>query len=217
MEATHYIFVDFENVQSVDLNLVEGKAVQVILFVGKAQTKVDFNLAEAIHRHSSQVRPVKVESSGPNALDFVLSCEMGGLCATQPKGVYHIVSKDRGFDAVVNHLAAHKIQITRHDSFAAVPILRGSAPAAMPTPVNPAPKAAKKPTPPTLDERVTVIREWLVRCQANRPGREKTLVSSIHAKFGKELSEPEVQAVIKKLKAQKVLTVGPSGTVTYHL
>ncbi len=36
----HYVFVDFENVQAVKLELIRGRPVMVIMVVGKDQTKV---------------------------------------------------------------------------------------------------------------------------------------------------------------------------------
>ncbi|MBI2498594.1 MAG: hypothetical protein HYV75_11965 [Opitutae bacterium] len=78
---THFVFVDFENVPSIDLALVAGKPVHVTLLIGKNQTKRETSLSVQLHAHAGQVAPIEVGASGRNALDMVLS----GLCPPLPK------------------------------------------------------------------------------------------------------------------------------------
>jgi hypothetical protein len=209
MEPTHHIYVDFENVQSIRLELIAGKAVTVTLVLGSQQNSVPVELTGKLMEYASQVRLVKTKASGKNALDFVLTCELGGRCATRPDDVYHIVSRDKGFDAVIEHLIAHKIRVSRHESFATVPVL-SVAPAA-------ASNTSKKPTPPTLEGRVAAILEKLEKNSTNRPARTKTLLSTIDAHFGRELPGAAVQAIVDRLAAQRKIRISATGAVTYAL
>ncbi|MES1168419.1 MAG: hypothetical protein ABUL61_04545, partial [Oleiharenicola lentus] len=66
---TYFVFVDFENVPTADLGLVEGKPVHVTFLIGKKQTWLDLTLVKQIHRLATQVELVEVGASGHNALD----------------------------------------------------------------------------------------------------------------------------------------------------
>ena len=212
MEIVHHIYVDYENVQNITLPLIAGKPVTVTLVLGSQQNTLPVELTNHLLLHASQVRLVKTKASGKNALDFVLACELGGYCAHQRDAAYHIISKDKGFDAVVEHLSSHGIKVNRHESFAAVPILRPARPE-RPAGQN----TAKRPTPPTLDERAKAMLEWLSRNATNRPAKTRTLHSSIHAYFGRELSEPEVIAVVDRLAAQRKISISGTGAVSYTI
>lgn len=222
---THYIFVDLENVPSVDLDLVAGKPVKVILLAGKGQTRVDWNLAESIHRHSAQVRLVKADSSGPNALDFVLAWELGTQSAADKAGSYHVVSKDRGFDAMIAHMKSRGLEAARHPSFASVPALEcADVPAAKPE--APAPKSkstpkAKSKVPPlnspqlTPKARAEEVRRWLAKYPENRPKRKLALVKLIKSNIASDLSDDDLKAVLERLIARRIITITDNGAVTY--
>jgi hypothetical protein len=209
MQVWHHIYVDYENVQSVKLALIAGKPATVTLVLGSRQNSLPLELTKALLDHATQVRLVETKASGKNALDFVLACELGGRCATQPMAEYHIISKDKGFDAIIEHLTGHGIRVTRHESFDAVPLFKPAGSAVHNT--------VKKPTPPTLDGRVTAILDKLAKLTANRPAKTKTLLSTIHAHFEKELSVSEVQAIVDKLTAQKKIRISTTGAVTYAI
>jgi hypothetical protein len=156
--VTHYLFVDFENVQSVNLDLIAGKPVMVIMVIGKDQTKVPLELVEQLMTFSSQVRLVRTEVKGKNALDFVLSAEVGAQGVADPNGTFHIISRDKGFDALVAHFRGHDRSAARHDAFVKVPILSTSstpatpsrpAPTAPATRATPSPRAAATKSPAT--------------------------------------------------------------------
>ena len=51
----NYIFVDYENVQEVDLDLIVGKAVKVFLVVGQRRKTLPSLLARQIHQYHDQV------------------------------------------------------------------------------------------------------------------------------------------------------------------
>jgi PIN domain len=216
MTAPHFIFVDFENVQSVKLDLISGKPVHVIVVVGRDQTKVPMSLVQQLMEHSGQVKLIQTEVKGKNALDFVLSGEVGMHVARHAGGSFHIISRDKGFDALISHLRATGVEAARHDAFIKVPVLAASGavkkltPAAAPAPVKKA--AAVRGTPPA--QRLEKMKARLAPGMANRPKRLKNLLGLMKDRLG-VLTEAESAALLEKLKATGLLSVSATGAVTY--
>ena len=51
------------------------------------------------------------------ALDFALAYYVGRAVMSDPTGHFHIVSKDTGFDPLIEHLRSRHIHAYRHNSF----------------------------------------------------------------------------------------------------
>jgi len=236
--ATHYIFVDFENVQSVKLDLIAGKPVMVIMVIGKDQTKVPLELVEQLMTFSSQVRLVRTEVKGKNALDFVLSAEVGAQGVADPNGSFHIISRDKGFDALVAHFRSHDRSAARHDAFAKVPIL--SAPASRAATPSPRPPATKSPatttTPkkspasrkaaapdPTPDLDFTVVsadklarfKERIAPGTPNRPKTTRALRGLIKDKLGARLSGADIEDILHELSSDGSIVIASNGAISY--
>jgi hypothetical protein len=195
---THSVFVDFENVPTVDLALIADQPVHVTLLIGEKQKRLDLALVRQIHRHASRVTLIEVGGSGRNALDLVLACHLGKAVVTHPRGIFHIISKDKDFNPLIAHLRADEVNVARHDAFAALPFLR-----AAPETVEP-------------DERLAKLIDRLRHKTASRPVRRKTLLSHIHAFYANRLSQEEVEAVIATLQQQGIITIDDKGRVSYH-
>src|SRR5437588_13108362 len=118
MGRTNYIFVDYENVHEVDLDLVAGKQVVVHLVLGEKHKKLPLEMVERLLKYPQQVRLVKAGKTGNNALDFVLAYRVGVESKADPEGYFHIVSRDTGFDALILHLRKHHVLARRDESFA---------------------------------------------------------------------------------------------------
>lgn len=195
---TNYIFVDFENTQELALDLIEGKPVKVFLVLGGKQERLPVALVKQLLKYAAQIEVIETEQTGNHALDFVLACQIGAQSVTDPGGFFHILSRDKGFDAVIRHLKERKIFGARHEEFAKIPVLMEV-------------KAL------TLSERVEQMRVRFANPKTTRPARLKTLQSSINAIFQKQLSEAEIQATVEGLTKAKVLSVAADGKVTYLL
>src|SRR5436190_7135804 len=105
----NHVFVDFENVHKVDLSVIGSKAVSFTLLVGPRQTKLDAALVEKLFEHAVSVELVRLTSSGRNALDFTLAYYVGRAVAADPTGVFHIISKDAGYDPLIAHLRSRHV------------------------------------------------------------------------------------------------------------
>lgn len=195
----HYVFVDFENVPTVDLALIAGQSVHVTLLIGEKQKKLELTLVHQIHRNAAQVTLVEVGASGRNALDMVLACHLGQAVVMTPGAAFHIISKDKDFNPLVAHLRANEVNIARHDNFAALPFLQ--------------PAAAKLPDP---DRRLNKLITGLRNAGASRPVRRKTLVSHIQDLFANRLTDAEVKSIIATLQQRGVIAIDERDRVSYE-
>lgn len=121
---TNYVLIDFENVQPRNLELLQKHPFEVYVFVGENQTKIPYDLAEAMQAMGEKARHIKISGNGPNALDFHIAFYIGQLAAEDPEGYFHIISKDQGFDPLIRHLRNQKIKALREKDLAEIPLLR---------------------------------------------------------------------------------------------
>jgi hypothetical protein len=197
MNRTQHIFVDLENVHEVDLDLVADTQAVVHLVLGERHKTLPLEMVERLMKYKEQVRLVKTGKSGKNALDFVLAYRVGVESVADPKGFFHVISRDTGFDALILHLRKHHILARRDETFA----------------------RAFDVEPPTVApaDRVKTVTEKLTKNIKNRPKRKKTLVSQINAFFGKKLTDAELEEIVQKLIAGKVIEIGSKGEVVYKV
>jgi len=217
---TYFVFVDFENVQEVDLALVEGKPVHVTLLIGKNQTWLDLALVQQIRRMPNQIELLEVGASGHNALDLTLAHYLGRAVERIPEANYAIVSKDKDFDPMIAHLSNRGVQVVRKDSFAALSFLhpaKSVAPAksrpplklvaAKPTPAAKAPAAAK---PTKAAEKLAKLIKHL---RNSPPSSRMKLEHMIVAFYKSALPAGGVAGVIDALVRQRIVLVDDAGKV----
>jgi hypothetical protein len=196
----NHVFVDFENVHEIDLEVVGRKSVQFTLLLGPRQTRLDVNLVEKLLAHAQTVQLVRLTADGKNALDFALAYYMGRAVVADPTGFFHIVSKDTGFDPLVAHLRSKHIRAHRHPDFTTLTLAGTSKP--------------KLPLPAALVDRAL---EHLRRSSTARPKRKKTLISHLLALTGNHATQAEVLDVIEDLRQAGHLAIDEKDAVTYRL
>jgi hypothetical protein len=223
-----YILIDFENVKppAADLKLIRGSGYRVRLFHGPHQTKFDADIVKALQPLGTQVEFVQCERSGKNALDFHIAFYLGrmlpeseGAAAPGDRERFFIVSKDSGFDVLLDHVrqlgydAARVVNIREAlgmgEPADAVAVLKPTAK----TPAARKPAAAKaqpetetaKPAPP-LSGKAEKPDAWsrvienLRDHPNNRPTTSKTLDRHIATLLGKETSPETVTELISRLQ-----------------
>jgi PIN domain len=104
------LFIDYENVTQVKLSSLQQPNLKIFIFVGCAQVKIPFELVREAHQLGASVEWIGVEGTGPNALDFHIVFYLGQISIQSPTSNYIILSRDRGFDPLIQHLA--KLGIT---------------------------------------------------------------------------------------------------------
>jgi hypothetical protein len=226
MNRTHYIFVDFENVHEVDLDLVAERPAVVVLVLGERHKKLPVDLVKKLLKYSAQVRLVEAGRSGRNALDFVLAYLIGVQSTTDRAGHFHILSRDKGFDALIEHLKKNDIFADRHEAFARIPVLRTGATAApakapiprkQPAAERPRRQRAKARPAPAPPDRVQETIDWFANHTTNRPKTRPKLVSHIHTHYGKRLTTAESDTIVRELAARDSIEITPQGKVLYKV
>jgi hypothetical protein len=185
---TNFILIDFENVQPSALDILTQDHFKLMVFVGASQSKVPFETAAALQQLGERAEYVKISGNGSNALDFHIAYYIGKLAAADTSAFFHIVSKDTGFDPLVQHLKSHGILAGRVKDIADIPLVRTS--------------TAKTPT-----ERNQATLTWLQQTKASKPRTVKTLSSSIGSLFQKQLTDEQVAAIVKWLADEGHLVV----------
>ena len=223
MNRTHYIFVDFENIHEVQLDLIENKPVVVVLVLGERHKKLSVDLVKQLLKYPAQVRLVEAGLSGRNALDFVLAYLIGVQSTTDRAGHFHILSRDKGFNALIEHLKKNDILADRHESFVKIPVFAVKAVTATATAGGPAKpgrarrKKRSSASAPAPSDRTKETIEWFATHTLNRPKTEKRLISHLYTHFGKRLSTGELAAMVKDLGARAAIEITPQGKVIYKV
>lgn len=196
MKRTNYVLIDYESVQPNQLELLNRDGFVAYVFVGKAQTRLSFETVAAIQDLGERAKYIKISGAGPNALDFHIAFYIGQIGATDPDAFFHIISKDKGFDPLIEHLRERKVFSVRSETIGEIPIIRAS-------------------TAKTTKERMGLAIDRL-RSGNSRPKTLPALRSAIDAILYKQVGEPELQAVIDQMVKAGYVTV-TNEKVTFKL
>ena len=195
--ATNYVLIDFENVHPKNLELLTKHPFKVFVFVGANQTKLPFDLADSMQLLGNDAKYIKISGNGQNALDFHIAYYVGELAGKDADAQFHIISKDKGFDPLIKHLASRKIRIKRVKDIAEIPLLR-------------------VPVGTSNDEKIAAIVKNLGGRGQSRPRKLKTLENTINNLFTKKLDKDELSTLTKELQKRKLIVVN-KGNVSYKL
>lgn len=204
----NHVFVDFENVHTVDSTLIGTKTVSFTLLLGAKQTKLDATLVEKMLTHAANVELIRLTSSGKNALDFALSYYVGRKVLADPTAYFHIISKDKGYDPLIEHLRARHINARRHDDFASLTF--SHKPKESPAPTKMAPAEGE-------DGLMTRIVERLRKNVTNRPKKKTTLLSHLKSNLGKDATEADAAGMFEQLRKAGHLELDAKGAITYRV
>ena len=196
---THYILIDYENVQTKSLAVLQGapnQAFHIMVFVGTNQSKIPIELVSSMQSFGEKAEYIQITGSGRNALDFHIAYYLGALTEREPKAIFHVISKDTGYDQLIRHLKAKRINVARQKDLFDIPWLSSD---------------NKKPA----DEQLTAIVENLSARGNSRPRKVKTLKNSIHSLFGNKLEPERIDNLVKDLQERKYIVVKQEN-VTYR-
>jgi hypothetical protein len=208
-----HVLVDFENVCDIDTTMLESKNVTFTLLLGAGQDKLNVALVEQLLLHAPSVQLVRLTSRGKNALDFALAYYLGHAVASAPQTSFHIVSKDTGFDPLIEHLQSRQIRISRHNDF--TDLTASTMPQAG---ASPKPKVASKAkTAPSNGDATDHALTQLRKVSANRPKSRKSLLSFLTSHLGTDMTETGAATVIESLSKAGNLAIDTKGAVTYAL
>jgi len=219
--AVDHVFVDFENVHTIDRNIFDARTVHLTLLMGSRQTRLDMTLVETLLQHAVTVEFVRLKTSGRNALDFTLAYYVGRAVLANPSGCFHILSKDAGYDPLIEHLRSKNVWIKRHDNCTTL-TSPSSAIVALSQPVTkpkslPVHKAQQHSAGADTDEKESKVLEHLRKPTIPRPRTKRKLLNFLVAHFNKGVTEAEALNLIVKLSQAGHLVIDDVGKVTYRL
>lgn len=112
--------IDYENTGVKGLAGIEklSEEDQIILFYGPKTGSIPFDEHVKISQSASHVEYIKTTKTAKNYLDFQLTTYLGYLIASTPVREYHVVSKDSGYDSVVDFWSKKGLVIKRQDTVA---------------------------------------------------------------------------------------------------
>ncbi len=194
---THYVLIDYENVQPDSLAGLDAEHFRVLVFVGASQNKLAFDTAAAVQKLGTRAEYVKIAGNGSNALDFHIAFHIGHLSNQDPTAFFHIISKDTGFDPLIQHLKERKLFASRSKDVSDIPLL----------------KAANSKTPA---EKIDLVVANIQQRGTSKPRTLKTLTSTVNSLFQKQLSDEELVSLVKGLQSKGFITVTDT-KVTYAL
>lgn len=195
---TNYVFIDYENVQPDILKLLGEDAFKVIVFVGTNQTKIDFEFANLMQSFGDNARYIKISGNGNNALDFHIAFYIGHIVARDQNTYFHIISKDTGFDPLIDHLKTKKIFVARHGEVNDIFALKE---------VNEKNVNAILTTAQTMPEKIKIIVANLHTRGTSKPRTIKTLSSTIQSLFKNTLPEKELAVLLNTMQQQGIITI----------
>lgn len=190
----NYVLIDYENVQPNSIVSLNQEHFYVLVFVGASQTKVNFDVASVLQEMGSRAEYIKISGNGNNALDFHIAYYIGKLAAVEPESYFHIVSKDAGFDPLIQHLKTRKVHVLRSKSVADIPLIKLS-------------------TSKSAVDRAAAVMENLAQRGASKPRTVKTLGSTINSLFQKSLTQMEIDSVIEAMKSRGMLSTNETKVV----
>jgi hypothetical protein len=191
---TNYVLIDFESVQPADVAELDKEHFKVIVFVGHHQAKIPIDLVTALQKMGDRAQYVRLTGDGKNALDFHIAFYIGQIAGKDPNAFFHILSKDKGFQPLVEHLKTLNIFCARSEDIHAIPLVRSS-------------------KVKTADQRAALFIEKLERPGATRARTPKTLRNAIATLFQKQLSEADLDATVTALQNKGFLSIADNKVV----
>lgn len=117
--------IDHENTGDAGLNGIKmlTKEDRVVIFYGATESKINIEIFAQISNSKAKVKVYRSEKISKNYLDFWLSTYVGYAIGKKKVENITIISKDHGYDAVIDFWGQNGIQISRQDSILAGSIL----------------------------------------------------------------------------------------------
>ena len=186
------ILIDYENLQVKNLDDVYCLDADVYVFRGPTQNKLPAELIESAQKFGSRITWIKTSRQGHNALDFHIAYFVGQIVQSDSKVFFHIVSKDDGFDALIDFMKERKLFIDRVESIDDIPLVKKM-------------KAIESDPVAFIKDRILNV---------SSPSRLKTLRTAI-AKWLEKDEEKLINGIVESLKKEKFLEIDAQGKVTY--
>lgn len=185
------VLVDYENVRVSNLDPLFSLDTNIYIFSGQNQKTIPFELQQSAQKFGNRIEWIKIAGSGPNALDFHIAYFIGKLIATSEKVYFHIISKDKGFDPLIESIKSDGWPISREATISEIKIVKNLE------------KIKSNP--------VELVQEYLRK--GSKPKSIKTLTNAIRKLLNLNEND-DVNNIIADLEKTKQLSISGS-KVTY--
>ena len=190
--ATHYVLIDYENVQPKNLAALKddakGRSFQVMVFVGANQGKIPKDLVFEMQSFGSDADYIEISGSGKNALDFHIAYYLGALARDGSEDHFHVVSRDTGFDPLIRHMQASGVHVERRKGLFEIPWLEVAE------------------TDPFAEQIDKIVQNFDLQGKS-RPRKVRTVKTTINNLFGKSLSDEQLESLVQGLKGRNYIAV----------
>lgn len=187
------LLIDFENVRNVSLASLPTDC-HVLIFVGRSQHSIPFEVTRDAQQLGNRLEWIKIEGDGHNNLDFHLTFYLGQLSAKHRDAEFLILSRDKGFDAVLKHAAGLGLNCKRIESL---------------TQARP---ADQKVEDPHFEKTFKVLSHL---AKNSRPRKRKTLTAQVASVFQKKEPAAEVERIVNLFFSQKLVSEA-NNALTYN-
>ncbi len=182
------ILVDFENIQKLDFEHIDTTDTDILIFVGRSQSKIPFQLVEKAQTLGEHLRWLKIAGDGKNNLDFHLAYELGRLCEHYKNDVELIIlSKDSGYDSLIKYInesGGHASRIA-----------------------NAAELADSTKQLPTSNFTSNIVANLIKINNQKRPRTRTTLKKHIESLLRDKVSSNEIDSIIEEMFIKGLLTL----------
>lgn len=186
------LLIDFENIQNFDVSRLT-EDIDIVIFVGAGQKNIPISRVAATQKLGGRVEWLQIEGSGHNALDFHIACHLGRVLEKGQRPECYVLSHDAGFDPLLKYLGKNGLKCSRIGNLSEIVAGPSSREAA----------------------NYKRVADLLGKLSKNaRPRKRATLISYIATIFQKKISDMEVDAIIARLQANKILSER-DGTISY--
>lgn len=222
-----HLLIDFENVQPQNLDNLPTDGIHIWLFIGVQHKMLPVSLVKSLLRFGERAHLVQLQKTGKNALDFYLSYYLGQITATDPEAQIGILSRDGGYDVLVEHILENQqaqgiVRLANIDEVQHQKITAAPPPALLEN--SPQPETEPKPQQslaPYFQAALVALR----RPHAFRPSRlhnlqkylYKYVLCDLFADKADEECERTTNAVINRLKVQNFISIDEQEAVSYHI
>lgn len=216
-KANHQVFVDFENTQNIDLNLTRNKNIKVILLMGEKQKNLSISFVKQLLCYSNKIQIIETQSSGKNALDFILAFYLGQSYTLNKQHYFYIISKDKGYDSLIKHLNFLNINIERYDDFAQLPIFHLQAKTK-----NIVQADNQERSQPLIQSddivarKLSLITDHLRKHDKARPKKQTSLVNFLKSHLRQENIQNFDQLILREMLKSQIIKIN-NNTVHYSL
>lgn len=222
-----HLLIDFENVQPQNLDNLPTDGIHIWLFIGIQHKMLPVSLVKSLLRFGERAHLVQLQKTGKNALDFYLSYYLGQITATDPEAQIGILSRDGGYDVLVEHILENQqakgiVRLANIDEVQHQRITAAPPPALLEN--NTQPETEPKPQQslaPYFQAALAALR----RPDAFRPSRLHNLQKNLRKHILRDLftdkteeeCERTTNAVINKLKVQNFISIDEQEAVSYYI